>query len=143
MLPIERTFFASLARQLDAWVRHVIIYNTPDKSGLSKKQHFEKVRTQLEKAGKSKEELDKQFIELVEPELTRIGDDFVHLFFDLSSTRQHTQGGAMAISYSELMAYTTLNDMELEPWEVNILRVMDRAYLEELRKTGEVNNGIS
>jgi hypothetical protein len=105
LLPNERTFFASLARQLDAWVRHVIIYNTPDKSGLTKRQHFDKVRAQLEKVGKSKEELDKQFIELVEPELTRIGDDFVRLFFDLSSTaRVHVNAGsvkALAVSGAE------------------------------------------
>ena len=57
-----------------------------------------------------------------------------NLFFDLNSSRQSTGHGPAALTYTEIHAYLSLMGETLEPWEVNALRLMDRAYMDEAYK---------
>ena len=127
---IARTFFEELAVSLDRYVTYLVRYNTPDKKGSSQKDHLLKFRQQLEKTGKSKEELDEQFAELIEPEVPLAGRSVLMMFMELSSARQSGFNGLLPISYLELQAYADVTDIRFEPWEVDLIKVMDRAFLE-------------
>lgn len=127
-----RTFFECLARQLDAYVKHLVRFNLPDKNGVTKKDHLLKVRKQLAKAGKTEEELDRQFAELKEPEVMPAGIMLLNKFMELSSARQSGTNGPLPISYTEMKAYAELTDTEFDPWEVETIRSMDRAFLAEV-----------
>jgi len=91
-----------------------------------------KVRAQMEAAGKSAEDLDKQFAELQEPEVNQAGKYVLMMFFELNNARQQGMNGPLPISYTELKAYSDLNDAELEPWEVNAIRLCDRVYIDKV-----------
>ena len=134
---IARTFFEQLAVSLDRYVRYLVRYNTPDKKGSSKKDHLLKFRQQLEKTGASEEVLDKQFAELIEPEVPIAGRNVLTMFMELSSARQSGFNGLMPISYLELKAYADVTDTQFEPWEVDLIKVMDRALLEAVAEIAD------
>jgi len=56
------------------------------------------------------------------------------MFSELSSTRQSGFNGPGPITYLEIKAYSDLIDYEFEPWEVEVLKLMDRAFMDELQK---------
>lgn len=86
----------------------------------------------LRKIGKSEEELDKQFAELVAPEYPRFAEYLLLMYYELASCRQFgAMGQPMPISYIEMQAYSELTDEDLEPFEVNAIRMMDRAAIDE------------
>lgn len=93
-----------------------------------------KFREQLGKNGLTEEELDEKFKELVEPEVDPEADYYRYVFAELSSTRQQGLNGQMPITYLEIKAYLELNDVDLSPQEVQLIKVMDRAYLQEVAK---------
>lgn len=70
----------------------------------------------------------------VEPELPPGGRQLAELFMELHSTRQVGMAPC-AITFQEIKAFTELMDVQLEPWEVDCIKVMDMTLLEEL---GEV-----
>lgn len=52
-------------------------------------------------------------------------------FVELSSTRTQTMSGYAPISFSEINAYLALSGLRPSPWEVRVIRALDRIYLEE------------
>jgi len=96
-----------------------------------------KFRQQLEKTGASEEVLDKQFAELIEPEVPIAGRNVLTMFMELSSARQSGFNGLMPISYLELKAYADVTDTQFEPWEVDLIKVMDRALLEAVAEIAD------
>ena len=54
-----------------------------------------------------------------------------HWFLDLNSTR-NTGFGVSPITFIEIEAYFKLYQMEVEPWEVEIIKVFDRIAMEVL-----------
>lgn len=58
------------------------------------------------------------------------------VFADLSATRtSNGMGGVSTISFSEIDAYQRLNALSLAPWEVRVLRGLDRIYIEEISRS--------
>ncbi|KGE79601.1 hypothetical protein LW14_28360, partial [Rhizobium sp. H41] len=51
-------------------------------------------------------------------------------FMALHKTRQAGMAGPQAITYAEIMAYSHINRLPIEPRHVAILIAMDQAYLE-------------
>jgi hypothetical protein len=84
--------------------------------------------------GKAKEELDKQFAELESPKVSPGAKYLINMFRELSSTRQSGMNGMFPITYLEMRAYSELTDYELEPWEVEVIKNMDSAFMEEIHK---------
>lgn len=109
--------------------------NMPSANGASKKDNLRKFRDMKAKAGASEAELDVLFAELVEPTVCASGQYLLTMFFELNSSRQSSgMGGVLPISYMELKAYSDLTDVALEPFDVDAIRLMDRAYLDEYHK---------
>lgn len=106
-------------------------YDTPDKSGSTKRQHLLSFRQQLEKAGKSKADLDSQFADLEPPPISAGVGYLLNMFSNLSCARQYGMSGPMPISYQEILAYNELLDVGLEPWEVEAIRLMDQVFVQE------------
>lgn len=59
-------------------------------------------------------------------------------FLRLNQTRQTGGfGGFSAISYQEMLAFFTLEDVLPEPYELELIRVWDRVWLEHQNKEQE------
>lgn len=121
-----------MAKQLNAYVRHQVRIDSPDSSGVTRRQHLEKFKETLRKRGKTEEELDKQFVELVPPEVPHCADYLLLIYYELASCRQFSaMGNPLPISYMELKAYSELTDENLDPFEVKVLRMMDSVAIDE------------
>lgn len=53
-------------------------------------------------------------------------------FWSLNRARGSGQSGPQPITFQEILAWTKLYRQPLDVWEVNALRAMDEAYLEEV-----------
>ena len=55
-------------------------------------------------------------------------------FCDLSNSRQYGEAGPMALTYSEIQAWANLTKNEPAAWEVEVLKKIDRVFLNEAMK---------
>lgn len=108
--------------------------NSPDKNGETKKKQILKGYEQFKKAGKTEEELLNLFPDLKEPEVPQGTEYIVRIFNDLSTARSSSINGYEPICYNEIKSYCDLMQDALRPWEVQTIRAMDGAFLEELRE---------
>jgi hypothetical protein len=69
---------------------------------------------------------------LKEKPLSYIAIPLWNTFWTLHNTRQATQFGFQPITYLEIDAYSRLMQAEFEPYEVEILKKMDMAFLQKL-----------
>lgn len=53
----------------------------------------------------------------------------VDWFEDLDGVRQYSMAGPQAIAYSEIAAWSTLKEVEPNPDEIQLLRMMDIVHL--------------
>ena len=60
-------------------------------------------------------------------------------FLDLNATRHQGMGGVSSIQYLEMMAYFTLNSIEAEPQEVQIIKMLDSVAITASREQEEKN----
>lgn len=58
-------------------------------------------------------------------------------FRHLSSARRSGMGGPEPIGWPEIQAYVALAEVELEPWEVDAVRALDLAFMEEMSARAE------
>lgn len=77
-------------------------------------------------------------------ELPELPESCYHLwkiFIDLHNTRQNSGFGVSPISYLEIEAYSRLYSIELDPWELDLLKKFDSEVLaiiaEEQNKTAK------
>lgn len=91
------------------------------------------------------ERLERQLVEALERHL-RTGNpvrlpEAGHLvwewFGDLSGTRTFHQAGPNPISYAEIGAYSRLGRLDLQPHHVELIRALDRAWLEHAYRQRE------
>ena len=60
-----------------------------------------------------------------------LGPEVIRLravFEELNDARQRDLGSLLPLTYSEIAAYAALRRMELTPWDVRALKMMDRIY---------------
>lgn len=55
-------------------------------------------------------------------------------FLELHATRQAGTNGPLSITFLELKAWSELYGYDLQPWELDIIRRLDDAWLEEVNK---------
>ena len=55
-------------------------------------------------------------------------------FNELSGGRGYSESGPLPITYSEILAWSELTRTDLAAWEVEVLKTLDRAYLNEALK---------
>lgn len=85
----------------------------------------------MQKAGKTDIELKAMFSEL-EPIAIPPGTEYLFSTFEnLSSSRTYGFSGANPISYLEIKSYCDLMNETLSPWEIDTIRLMDTAFLDE------------
>jgi len=60
-------------------------------------------------------------------------------FLDLNATRPQGMGGISSIQYLEIMSYFTLNSIEAEPQEVQIIKMLDSVAISASREQEEKN----
>ena len=113
--------------------------------GSSRQKLLESAKKQAIKRGATEEELAKYDIELSEATPAVVpGTEYVlAMFHELDMTRPWSEVGPRAILNDELSAYCSLNAVHLDPWEVEALRMMDTAYLEEAYKIQKARDTAS
>lgn len=56
--------------------------------------------------------------------------DYVWAYFlELSSTRPIGYNGPLAITYQEIAAWKDLTETPLSPWEVEVIKRLDKIYM--------------
>jgi len=78
-------------------------------------------------AGYSEDELIKSEI----PELLYYVFDW---FMDLRSARKSNGFALMSIEFSEIHAYFSMRNIQIEKWELDLIRALDSISLEALRE---------
>lgn len=56
------------------------------------------------------------------------------IFWDISSGRGSNGWGPNPLSFSEIKAWSELQDIPLVPWEVTAIKAMDGAYLRKMNQ---------
>lgn len=74
--------------------------------------------------------------ELVEIEVSYLVMYLWESFLELNSTRQSGMG-VNAISYSEIKAYCELTQTHFSPYEIKVIKMLDRVFLEHYNKQSE------
>ena len=105
------------------------------------KQEFElgsgsnSIRAKLESVWRQTGRKPKELEELKEmPEaFAPLWEDFINL----NNTRTSNGFGANAISYAEIQAYYKLNQIYVQPWEIQVLRYFDNIVLNVYAKQME------
>ena len=124
--------FAKAISQLELWIREQVQLESGGASSM--RQTLRSAEAQARASGKyTEEQLAKMFKKLKPVELEP-GTEYLAVIFNaLSNTRTYgPSGGPMAITHLEMKAYIDLMDCDLEPWEIEAVQVMDRAYVEEI-----------
>jgi len=104
-------------------VRRAVRLETPRKDGTTLRQHL----SQAEFA------TGLQIIE--EPDPPHDGLHLWSWFWELDGARGEGMSGPLAISFSDIDAWARLTRSNPEPWEVQALKKMDAARLDETAKT--------
>lgn len=61
--------------------------------------------------------------------------EFVYrVFCDLNWGRPRIDGGQLPIPHMEILAWCALHGEKIRPWEIQVLRVLDGAYLRAVNK---------
>jgi hypothetical protein len=125
--------FEKAKKQLELWVRQIVNLDSLGSKKISQRKTLESNKKQMKKTGRfTDKELAEKFKELEPVKLEPGTEHIASAFNALSATRSYgPTGGPMAITYVELKAFVELMDYGLEPWEVEAVQVMDRAYVEE------------
>ncbi len=100
----------------------------------TKAQHLQKARKQAASLGMSTSAID---AELEIPSLPPGADRLLHLFNSINSSRGQGFNGPLPISFLEIKAFCELTGEVLTPWEVETIKLLDAAYLDEVDKLGE------
>lgn len=58
-------------------------------------------------------------------------------FLDLNSSRQHTMEGEAPISYLEIDAWIRVTRVEVSPWEVALIRRLDKVRFKQKKENSE------
>ena len=102
----------------------------PNKAGESYRNTLLSVQRQASKAGRPFDDAELRLP--INP--PRAGEYVWDAFLALNRSRAGTGYGPAPIPNQEIYAWTLLYQQPLEIWEVNAIRAMDVAYLEEVSK---------
>lgn len=121
-----QTFFVRIKESLQlALTQHLELY-LPDKEGATLSQRLESVARQT---GKTMDELKKaQGIE--EVDVVHGSEYLMQTFFEMADGRQAGMNGSEPLSWQDISNYLQLMDETLEPWEIKIIKALDKTYLQ-------------
>jgi hypothetical protein len=105
-----------------------VTLNAVSSTGVSRAQVLRDQIKQLKKAKRSARALEE---ELRPVKLESNTGWLLRTFNELSDTREYTEVGPLAITYTEVKAYVELMGVPLTPWEVGTIKAMDAAFLAE------------
>lgn len=89
----------------------------------------------MKKTGKlTARELRVRFKELEPVKLVSGSERLLAIWNQLDDTRPRTDGFPLAITYQEIKAYCELTDQKLNTFEIQVLRAVDDAFLDESYK---------
>ena len=95
------------------------------------------MRQQLEAVERITKKKPKELLDLIAlPETMR---EYWQWFLDLNATRPQGMGGISSIQYLEMTAYFNLNSIEVEPQEVQIIKMLDSVAIAASREQEEKN----
>lgn len=101
------------------------------REGSSRREHLNSAREQLARLARPTDDIDHELRPLEVPP----GFEWLYgTFWSVNSGRGEGINGPLPLSFTELKAYCELMNETLTPWEVETLKSMDRAFLDEVTK---------
>ena len=73
--------------------------------------------------------------ELVKTERPVLISDLFDWFCDLRTARKHNGYSLMAIEYTEMHAYFLIRGINVEKWQIDVIRMLDSLSLEAYRES--------
>ena len=73
--------------------------------------------------------------ELVKSEKPLLLSNVFDWFYDLRTSRKHNGYSLMAIEYSEMLAYFSMTGINIEKWQLEVIRMLDSLSLEAYRES--------
>jgi len=102
------------------------------------------IETQLRQAAKTRKALgltDKEPEDVIEEqyttELPEEAEVAYATFLELAAARSSNGWGPSAISYLDIKSWSDLYGVELSPWDIKAIRMLDQLYLSASRRGGE------
>lgn len=77
---------------------------------------------------------------LAEPEIPPGGELYWEWFHELSAGRGSSGFGPLPLSWPDMAAWATISGIELQPWQADIFRAMDQAWLKAVADQGKTKN---
>jgi hypothetical protein len=108
-------FYQEQVEELLAFAKSEFALAVTQKDGATLRQHLDIIWQQT---GKKPEQL----------EIMKCPDLLAHIwywFLELNQSRQHSEMGAMPISFSEILAWATLSGVSPLPNEIRVLKQLD------------------
>lgn len=106
--------------ELCLWAEFNFKLNTPDKDGITKREHLEQVERQI---GRKPEELEPP------TEFPTLLSHVWSAFISLSNARAAGFSGPSPITYTEIKSWKETTQTPLDPWEVEAVKRIDVVYM--------------
>lgn len=106
--------------QLLSWAEHEFRLSKTDDDGITTREHLEQVERQI---GYPPEEL------LNPTEFPSLLLYIWSAFIDLNSARTAGFSGPNPLTYTEIKAWKELTDTPLSPWDIQVIKRLDQAYI--------------
>lgn len=114
-----RKFFDRLVCQLEDYAEWDFKLAIPDKDGVPEREHLRQVERQTGRVP----------LPLISPEFPLEIQYLWSLFLELSGTRSQGHSGPLPISYQEILAWRELTGNEISPWEIEVIKRIDKIYV--------------
>jgi len=125
----KRTFFVALASELVRLIETETELNTPDAAGQTIRQQLEFNAAKAAALGWAKDARLDPFEFSVPHRFHLYASTLLYLYSSMSAGRQVSESGVQAHTWSDMLAWTELNEYVLDPYEIDTLKAMDVAYV--------------
>lgn len=119
-------FLDNCVNKLSEFAKHELSLSAKQKDGATLRQQLEKIKQQTGETPS----------QLIPIDMPRMIEYLWMYFLELNNTRSSGMG-INAITYSEISAWCFLNDIELSPFEVKVIKMLDSVFVEHYNKESE------
>jgi hypothetical protein len=120
---------------LKAFAEREFILSIPDKDGVTYRQALQTLLDRHLRRGDKPERVAELRAELAQPPLPQSLEYLWAAFCRLATRRTSNGYGPNLITYPEIDAFQRVTSIRLDPWEVEIIEMLDRMFITENAKS--------
>lgn len=129
---LRAEFYASLREDLKDFAEAVFTLDAPQPDGSRFRDHLEGLLARASDPAQRRRIEDELASPLMPLEVRYLWSAFGRL----SGRRRFSEAGAHPIGWDELDAFSRLTGAAFAPWEIEVIEMLDRLFLESLRNPG-------